>query len=111
MCEQCIPTCPVQAISTNPVGKCYRHVVMAKETIAEKAFGGPWLSSVLLVIAYATYGRFLHDGRKHLCCGGSLVGDLRIAIAGNHDHAFGCLPGAIILLGFKSDIGLRHHGG
>jgi hypothetical protein len=85
------------------VGKFYPHVVMAKETLAEKAFGGPWLSSALLVIAYATYGRFLHDGEASLLRW-VFSGGFAIAIAGIMTILW--VPTRrIILLGFKSDIG------
>jgi hypothetical protein len=76
---------------------------MAKEAPVVKQLGGPWLSWALLVIAYATYGRFLHDtGAEPLRW--ALSGIFAIAISGTMTILW--VPTRrIILLGFKSDIG------
>jgi hypothetical protein len=92
-----------QLVDKITVGNCYQRIAMAKETIAEKAFGGPWVSSVLLVIAYATYGRFLHDGEASLLRW-VVSGGFAIAISGIMTILW--VPTRrIILLGFKSDVG------
>lgn len=76
---------------------------MAKETFIGKTLGGPWLSWTLLVIAYATYGRFLHDGEATLLRW-LFSGGFAIAISGVMTILW--VPTRrIILLGFKSDIG------
>jgi hypothetical protein len=79
------------------------NVTMAKETSVGKAFGGPWLSWSLLVIAYATYGRFLHDGEASMLRW-VVSGGFAIAISGVITILW--VPTRrIILLGFKSDVG------
>lgn len=76
---------------------------MAKEMSTAKYLGGPWLSSTLLVIAYATYGRFLHD---------SVSEPLMWVLSGLYAIAIGGImtilwvpTRRVILLGFKSDVG------
>ena len=76
---------------------------MSKETLIDKTLGGPWLSWSLLVIAYATYGRFLHDGEA-TALRWIVSGGFAIAISGVMTILW--IPTRrIILLGFKSDVG------
>jgi hypothetical protein len=76
---------------------------MNRETVIGKTFGGPWLSWSLLIIAYATYGRFLHDGDASMLRW-VVSGGFAISISGIMTILW--VPTRrIILLGFKSDIG------
>ncbi len=76
---------------------------MAKENFIGKTLGGPWLSWTLLVLAYATYGRFLHDGDAS-ALRWAFSGGFVIAISGVVTILW--VPTRrIILLGFKSDVG------
>jgi hypothetical protein len=76
---------------------------MSKETIIAKTLGGPWLSWSLLVIAYATYGRFLHDGEASMLRW-VVSGGFAVTISGIMTILW--VPTRrIILLGFKSDVG------
>ena len=76
---------------------------MDRETLISKTLGGPWLSWSLLVIAYATYGRFLHDGEASTLRW-VVSGGFAISISGITTILW--VPTRrIILLGFKSDIG------
>jgi hypothetical protein len=76
---------------------------MAKDIPTGHNLGGSWLSWLLLVMAYATYGRFLHDGSAEPL-GWILSGMFAIAMSGIVTILW--VPTRrIILLGFKSDIG------
>jgi hypothetical protein len=76
---------------------------MAKPQIADKQTWSVWLSWALLVMAYATYGQFLHSVEATPLTWGLSAG-FAIALSGMMTILW-VRSRQVILLGFRSDVG------